>query len=90
MNANMKIMMLTMNANMFSDGELKFSGDTNSIAAAAIRPTTAGRRAEKMSFTAFDLLCLMRILLIVIIRMKGNHITLIEASIAPMTAAHSG
>jgi hypothetical protein len=90
MNAKKNIVMLTMNANMFSDGELKFSGETNIIAAAAMSPTTAGLSAENMSLTAFDLLCFRINLLIVIIRMNGSQRILTDASKAPITAAHSG
>lgn len=90
MNANRNIIMLDMNRNVLSVGEPKFSGVASSSAAAAMSPTIAGRSPLNMLVTNVALLCLMRNLLMVSINTNGSHITLMEASMAPMTASHVG
>lgn len=90
MNANRNIIMLDMNRNVLSVGEPKFSGVASSSAAAAMSPTIAGRSPLNMLVTNVALLCLMRNLLMVSINTNGSHMTLIDASMAPMTASHVG
>lgn len=90
MNANRNIIMLDMNRNVLSVGEPKFSGVASSSAAAAMSPTIAGRSPLNMLVTNVALLCLMRNLLMVSINTNGSHITLMEVSMAPMTASHVG
>ena len=90
MNANRNIIMLDMNRNVLSVGEPKFSGVASSSAAAAMSPTIAGRSPLNMLVTNVALLCLMRNLLTVIINTNGSHMTLMDASMAPMTASHVG
>lgn len=90
MNANRNIIMLDMNRNVLSVGEPKFSGVASSSAAAAMSPTIAGRSPLNMLVTNVALLCLMRNLLTVSINTNGSHMTLMDASMAPMTASHVG
>lgn len=90
MNANRNIIMLDMNRNVLSVGEPKFSGVASSSAAAAMSPTIAGRSPLNMLVTNVALLCLMRNLLMVSINTSGSHMTLMDASMAPMTASHVG
>lgn len=90
MNANRNIIMLDMNRNVLSVGEPKFSGVASSSAAAAMSPTIAGRSPLNMLVTNVALLCLMRNLLMVSINTNGSHITLMEVSMAPITASHVG
>ena len=90
MNANRNIIMLDMNRNVLSVGEPKFSGVASSSAAAAMSPTIAGRSPLNMLVTNVALLCLMRNLLMVSINTNGSHMTLMDASMAPMTASHVG
>ena len=90
MNANRNIIMLDMNRNVLSVGEPKFSGVASSSAAAAMSPTIAGRSPLNMLVTNVALLCLMRNLLMVSIHTNGSHMTLMDASMAPMTASHVG
>lgn len=90
MNANRNIIMLDMNRNVLSVGEPKFSGVASSSAAAAMSPTIAGRSPLNMLVTNVALLCLMSNLLMVSINTNGNHMTLMDASMAPMTASHVG
>lgn len=90
MNANRNIIMLDMNRNVLSVGEPKFSGVASSSAAAAMSPTIAGRSPLNMLVTNVALLCLMRYLLMVSINTNGSHMTLMDASMAPMTASHVG
>lgn len=89
-NANRNIIMLDMNRNVLSVGEPKFSGVASSSAAAAMSPTIAGRSPLNMLVTNVALLCLMRNLLMVSINTNGSHMTLMDASMAPMTASHVG
>lgn len=89
-NANRNIIMLDMNRNVLSVGEPKFSGVASSSAAAAMSPTIAGRSPLNMLVTNVALLCLMRNLLMVSINTSGSHMTLMDASMAPMTASHVG
>ncbi len=58
--AKKNIAILTMNTNVLSVGEPKFSFDMSMMEAAARSPTIAGRSVEKMLFTCRDSLCLMR------------------------------
>ena len=90
MNANRNIIMLDMNRNVLSVGEPKFSGVASNSAAAAMSPTIAGRSPLNMLVTNVALLCLMRNLLMVSINTNGSHMTLMDASMAPMTASHVG
>lgn len=90
MNANRNIIILDMNRNVLSVGEPKFSGVASSSAAAAMSPTIAGRSPLNMLVTNVALLCLMRNLLMVSINTNGSHMTLMDASMAPMTASHVG
>ena len=90
MNAYRNIIMLDLIRNVLSVGEPKFSGVASSSAAAAMSPTIAGRSPLNMLVTNVALLCLMRNLLMVSINTNGSHMTLMDASMAPMTASHVG
>lgn len=90
MNAKQNIVTLTKNTNKLSLGLPKFSTDISINAADASNPTIAGRSVENMLFTFCDSLFFMRYLLMQTIRIKGSHIMLKDARIAPSTAAHSG
>ena len=90
MNESMNRDTLTMKTNVLSLGCPKFSSVMSMSDAAISSPTMAGRNVWNMLCMAFVLQYLSITLLIHIMRMKGSHIMLSEASTAPITAAHTG
>ena len=82
--------MLIQNCHASTSGLLKLSAVHSNSAAAARRPTTAGRRPVNTSSTTGWFLNLIRNRLMIIINMKLGRITEKVARNDPSTPAHTG